>query len=140
MALWWKETCNLRHSMHLCHPASEDWQTSYWLLCWLVALLRISGSCAERDLQLKVSYASLPPCIGRLAFSAKELYSQSLSCGLVALCRKRPPMYKAFYASLPRCIGRLADLVVAFVMVSGAFAGSWLFCGKRPATSGFVYR
>jgi len=82
VALLRKETCKLRHPMHLQHPVSSKTCT----ICATCAfprprvLEKISisiGSFAERDLQIKASYASLLPCI---------LQDMHYTCYMTAVC------------------------------------------------------
>jgi len=56
VALLRKEICNLRYLMQLRHPACTEPYFAH-------KSPTIIGSFAQRDLQLKASYASSPPCI-----------------------------------------------------------------------------
>jgi len=58
-----KETCEFRYPVHLRHPVSSDCVFARLIGHFLQNSRMISGSSAEKDLQLQASYAFLPPCI-----------------------------------------------------------------------------
>ena len=115
--------------------------------------LIISGFLAENDLQFKAFYGPLPPCHEPVDawccrfFPAKEPLIIGLFCG-------KWQALKAFYGSLPPCNEFLMSRILTFdgsYVDFGNFHSSfspftpmchhnwWLFCRKRPATSGILW-